>query len=466
MAWNPLAFRTPQATFWLVSVYIALFVSVLYFHLHIPSAPTRTSKIPAGVNLTEAWLDLKELSNGFHPYNSHRNDDVRSFLLRRVEEILEHNNASTVTVRGSDFQDLSSKSVVIYDDLVSNATFTNGNVTVYFEGTNIIVRVIGSENDTASDVLVNAHYDSVSTGFGATDDGMGVVSILQLISHFTQKAKMSKRSITFLLNNGEEDFLNGAWAFMRHSISSKPHTFLNLEGAGAGGKAVLFRSTDTEVTKFYRRAAHPTGSVVTSDGFRYRLVRSETDYAVFNGAYGMRGLDVAFFNPRSRYHTIDDSTKYDSVDSLWNMLEAALAAVQGMADDTSSRFDSDSSDEGKTAAGKGTDAVWFDIFSEGFALLQLHTLFALSVTLLVVSPLVLIALHVTLAKLDKWYPFANRVAFDIAEEQYSVRLYGMRGFFRFPVATILSTTAVFALAFLQTKINQFMVYSSKYAIWG
>jgi Peptidase family M28 len=50
---------------------------------------------------------------------------------------------------------------------------------------------------------------SVSTGFGATDDGMGVITILQLIRFFTTPGNEPKRGIVAMLNNGEEDFLNG-----------------------------------------------------------------------------------------------------------------------------------------------------------------------------------------------------------------------------------------------------------------
>ena len=145
--------------------------------------------------------------------------------------------------------------------MISNATFhrPGGSPSVYFEGTNIIVYIRGSDDGNSDwwqnagtskrakqkrGVLVNAHYDSVSTGFGATDDGVGVVTILQLIKHYSKEGHQPKRGLVALLNNGEEDFLNGAYAFMRHPISKFPDTFLNLEGAGAGGRATLFRSVE------------------------------------------------------------------------------------------------------------------------------------------------------------------------------------------------------------------------------
>ena len=86
--------------------------------------------------------------------------------------------------------------------------------------------------------------------------------------------------------------------------------FYNLEGAGAGGRATLFRSTDTEVTEFYRNVGRPFGSSVSADGFKKGLVKSQTDYKVFTEDLGLRGLDVAFWRPRSRYHTEDDDVKH------------------------------------------------------------------------------------------------------------------------------------------------------------
>jgi len=57
--------------------------------------------------------------------------------------------------------------------------------------------------------LFNDLNCSVSTGFGATDDGIGVITVLQLIRFFTTSGNEPKKGIVAMLNNGEEDFLNG-----------------------------------------------------------------------------------------------------------------------------------------------------------------------------------------------------------------------------------------------------------------
>ncbi|KAJ9637177.1 hypothetical protein H2199_007463 [Coniosporium tulheliwenetii] len=296
-------------------------------------------------------------------------------------------------------------------------------------------------NSGRGGVLVNAHYDSVSTGYGATDDGVGMVTVLQLISYFTSPGNRPARGIVALLNNGEEDYLNGARAFAQHPISQFPHTFLNLEGAGAGGRAAMFRSTDTEVTKFYKKSPYPFANVVSRDGFERGLIRSQTDYVVFNGELGLRGLDVAFFEPRSRYHTTEDSARETSVNSLWHMLSAAIATTEGLASDTSSEFDGEGSvRKGRVNAGHGTDAVWFDIFGRAFTVFRLHTLFALSVTLLVVTPMLLIALSFILSRVDKYYLFSRKKYVHSSDDDEPVYLNGWRGFFRMMLTAWFSVT--------------------------
>jgi hypothetical protein len=461
---NPLSFTPGPVIFFTLAVYIALFAALLTVHLQVPDYPSHT---PDGVNLTQAWADLEHITRQFHPYNSHANDHVRAYLLSRVDDIIKSKH-------------LVSDQVQVLDDNVSNVTFSSGSSTVYFEGTNIIVTIRGSDDDEPhyssaerrpenGGVLVNAHYDSVSSGYGATDDGVGVVTVLQLLSYFTEPKHWPRRTIILLLNNGEEDFLNGARAFMRHPISQIPHTFVNLEGAGAGGRATLFRSTDTEITRYYKAASHPFGTVVSADGFKKKVIRSETDYKVFYDELGLRGLDIAFMEPRARYHTVEDSTRETSLNSVWHMLSAALASTSGLASDTSKTFSSHEDDhrpyDGNERTGRGTDAVWFDLFGKVFVVFQLHTMFALCVTLLVVTPLLLIGLTIGLSKADKNYLFARKAYMYSSDDDRPVHLYGWRGFFRFPIVFVIATAVVVALAYLVVRVNPLIVYSSPYAVW-
>src|SRR5690606_32426112 len=101
---------------------------------------------------------------------------------------------------------------------------------------------------------------------------------------------------------------------------------------------LLFRTTDAEVTRAYSRSPHPFGSVVGSDGFSMGLIKSQTDYVVFNDIFGARGLDLAFYEPRSRYHTEEDDARHTSRASLWHMLSASVKTMEQLTGDDKGRF--------------------------------------------------------------------------------------------------------------------------------
>ncbi|ERF72867.1 hypothetical protein EPUS_08480 [Endocarpon pusillum Z07020] len=489
---NPLAFTPGPVTFFTSIAYAALIIALIITHNTVPPAPQSPTPIN-GVNLTEAWQDLQVLTPTYHPYNSRSNDQVRNWLLRRVNNILKDNNVTDsrdAGVRSRHYPNRTGSATkpaaYIFDDDVSNLTFSSAGsttstagVSVYFEGTNIIVYIRGSQDDDTEwwndpkgrpngkgGVLVNAHYDSVSTGFGATDDGVGVVTILQLINHYTTTGNTPKRGLVALLNNGEEDFLNGARAFSQNPMAKFPHSFLNLEGAGAGGRATLFRSTDVEVTSAYRNSPYPFGSVISGDGFAKGLIRSQTDYVVFNGILGLRGLDVAFMEPRARYHTDEDDTRHTSRKSLWHMLSSALATTQALTSDSTLIFEGKSTAKGGVEAGHGHHGVWFDLFGRAFALFRLHTLFSLSVTLLVIGPVFLGSTLVILYQLDKLYLFSGSRLYHVSDGDERIPLYGWRGFFRFPLLFVIAAAAPVALVFLVFKLNPFIAHSSEWSVWS
>ncbi|KAI9737509.1 MAG: hypothetical protein M1834_009664 [Cirrosporium novae-zelandiae] len=480
---NPIGFTPLPVTFITSIIYIALLIIVLVVHNVLPSTPKNS---PNGIDLIEAWSDLQTLSKAFHPFNSPENDNIRNWLLGRVESILQDNNVSRALPDANSLVTQYTSNgdntpvVFLFNDIETNTTFsqdgsqgTDGRSTVpaishYFESLNIIVYIRGTEDDQSTwweekngepkgkgGVLVNAHFDSVSTGYGTTDDGMGVITVLQLLKYFTTPGNQPKKGLVILLNNGEEDGLYGAKVFPQHPMSKFPHTFLNLEGAGAGGRALLFRSTDTEVTKFYQKARYPFASVLTADGFKRGLLRSQTDYAVFYDQLGMRGLDVAFMEPRARYHTDEDDIRHASMDSLWHMLSASIAVTRGMTSDSSSRFEGSGATKGKINSGKGTDGVWFDLFGSAFVIFRLHTMFAISVTLLVATPFILFTMAIFLVRADKAYMFTSNST-----------LQSMRGFFRYPLIIVIATAVNIGLAYLITKVNPYIVHSSEYSVWA
>jgi hypothetical protein len=89
---NPFAFTPMAVTLMVTIAYLSITIPLIIIHETVPRAPS--NPILYGLNTTEAWLDLAELTNGYHPYNCHRNDKVRDWLLRRIESILKNNDVA------------------------------------------------------------------------------------------------------------------------------------------------------------------------------------------------------------------------------------------------------------------------------------------------------------------------------------------------------------------------------------
>ena len=47
---------------------------------------------------------------------------------------------------------------------------------------------------------------------------------------------------------------------------------------------------------------YPYATSIFQQGFNNHVIHSETDYKVYKEA-GLRGLDLAFYKPRDKYHT-------------------------------------------------------------------------------------------------------------------------------------------------------------------
>ncbi|XP_044722220.1 peptidase family m28 domain-containing protein [Hirsutella rhossiliensis] len=446
---NPFAFRPGPVTFWTTVVYLAVVIPLVYVHETVPGAPADDA-LYGGLNLTEAWLDLQTITRTYHPYNSHENDRDKT-----------HGAGS----------DTKAPRVTVFDDRMANVTYTSKGpqnwTAQYFEGSNFYLYIRGKDDPRG--VLVNCHFDSVSTGYGATDDGVACVSMLQLLSYFTSHGRQPNNGIVLLFNNAEEDGLLGARAFGYSPLLSFCRTFVNLEGAGAGGRAMLFRTTDLEAAKAYAASPHPFGSVVAANAFERGVIKSATDYSVFADVYGQRGLDIAFYEPRSRYHTQEDDARHSSVNSVWHMLSAALASTEALSKTTGVDFEGPRSDGRKDLVqnGRPTEGVWFDWFGNAWVAFPLRGLFAWSLTLLVATPLVLLLVTYLLARNDKYYFFARNVKPDSSDvDGELVSLGGWKGLFRYPFALLFAAGLTVASVFLVAKINPLIIYSSDYAVWA
>ncbi|KAI8889092.1 hypothetical protein K501DRAFT_239409 [Backusella circina FSU 941] len=242
----------------------------------------------------------------------------------------------------------------------------------FVDSRNVIVRLHGqSEKEDA--LLVNAHYDSVPSSFGVTDNGMGVCTALELLRYFVHHPP--RQTIIFLFNNMEEGGLVGARTFVNHPWYKSIKLFVNLEGGGAGGRAMLFRGSSLDAVKKAASsgASYVHGSPLGNDMFKAGLIKSDTDYTVFT-ENGVPGLDVAFYGPRSHYHTARDDLAHTTPEALQYMGQYALGTIRAIAN----------SDELLDTPKEDQSFVFYDIlgrfmFAYSFTVYQVINILALLV---------------------------------------------------------------------------------------
>ncbi|KAE9393394.1 hypothetical protein BT96DRAFT_999504 [Gymnopus androsaceus JB14] len=372
-------FLTVPVTTLLVTVYIAVTISTLVTDQidPVPSPSTLHSRY-GGLNVTEAYEDLHVIAARPHPYHSHANDVVRAYLLQRVRDIRSQ-----------------SSHFIIDDDVTSNGTWANAasSIGTYFEGNNILVKVPGTDTTIPPlpAVLFSAHFDCVSTASGATDDGMGIVTLLQLIKYFACTSTSPNRPFQ------HQQRTLGSKTRPIPSLSTcmdRPLSTLKVPLAAGG----LYYSVGTDIgaLRSWKTVETPHANVISSEAFNLGLIRSATDYAVYTSAFAvpkpldstkfapMRGLDFSFYRSRSKYHTKFDAIPYTEGGdkAVWAMMQPAWAAGVALAND-----DNESPSEER--------AVYFELFNVILILFPLTYLLTFNITSLVVGPIALILVAIS-----------------------------------------------------------------------
>ncbi len=187
------------------------------------------------------------------------------------------------------------------------------------QATNVIATRSGGERQ----VVVGAHYDSVSAGPGANDNGSGTAVLLELARVTAGRAyPFTLRLIAF---DAEESGLHGSKYYVRQLAPAGPPAILamiNLDMVGVGER-MAFSGDDVLVARALEHAA-TAGQVggLLNDG-----PGSSSDHASFQAA-GVRSVFVHRVRD-PRYHTADDRPEYVLPDHL----AAAGTVVLGLLDD-------------------------------------------------------------------------------------------------------------------------------------
>jgi hypothetical protein len=191
---------------------------------------------------------------------------------------------------------------------------------------NVIARLPGTGNTKA--ILIVSHYDSVSTSYGASDDGAGVAAMLETLRALKTGPAL-KNDVILLFTDGEEPGLLGAEAFVNeHPFAKNLGVMLNLEARGNRGPSIMFETSAQNgqlIAEFGRAVDHP---IATSFAYEiYRRLPNNTDFTVLRET-GAPGLNFAYIDGVTAYHTLLDNA--DGIDerSLQHHGSNALSVVR------------------------------------------------------------------------------------------------------------------------------------------
>ena len=247
----------------------------------------------------------------------------------------------------------------------------------YTNLTNVAVRVRrrgelngdGDQNQKA--VLLNAHFDTTLGSPGGADCAscVGVLlEVLRVLIH--DKQNVPNAPVVFLLNGGEETFMQAAHGFVaHHPWRSTIGVVINVEATGSAGPDVLFRETGGWPAELYAKVAQrPVATATIRDLVRFANLPVDTDFSVFVDPalnYGnLPGIDLASMLDGFAYHTDRDLVERIEKGSVQVYGENVLAATRAFAAELEKRraADSDENDSDRRTIASGEGGAFFDVF--------------------------------------------------------------------------------------------------------
>ena len=277
-----------------------------------------------------------------HPVDSPADDAVRARLLTSLEQL-----------------DLKP---IVRDQTLCN-DFQKARLVACARIRNVIA-TLGPSSGKA--LLLSAHYDSVPVGPGASDDGIGVATLLEVGSILKQRPL--RRPVILLFNEGEELGLLGARAFLADPLSRNVDSLLNFEARGVNGPVTMFETSEPNgaaIAAYAASVRRPSASSLSTDVAR--LIPNDTDVTTFKER-GWLTLNSAIVGNETRYHSAGDNLEGLDTRSLQDMGDEALALASTLSAGV------------PKAAG---DRIFFDLAQRVFVQMPLAVGVALLVVMLI-----------------------------------------------------------------------------------
>jgi hypothetical protein len=286
-----------------VFILLAAIIAVSYL---VPPAVVPASAPVTEFSAERAIEHLKVIAREPHPTGSIANTRVRDYLVEQLKQ------------EGLEPQIQRTGVASLMEDFPGP----------YGAGTveNILARLRGS-NSTGV-LLLMAHYDSVAPAPGATDDGSGVVTILETLRAL-RSGVPQRNDVVIVFTDGEELGTVGVQAFVdEHPWAKEISVAINLDSGGSCGLGSISetkRLHEWLVREIAKTVPHPlTASLDLFPRFA-GLDSTELDSAIPT-------LEGGYSGCRTAYHTRMDNLQNLDPRSIQSEGNCTLAVARDLAD--------------------------------------------------------------------------------------------------------------------------------------
>ena len=273
--------------------------------------------------------------------------DVAARSKRRVEvDVLRTKHSGTFPLRGPGVSETREQTMVFdrLDAVSARVRVTRDHsestedVDVAFKRDTTAKEPIHGSTPSSSErrrraLLLAAHVDTVHVSPGGCDNAANLAIVLETFrayAHGLALASIANASLVTPTRTGrsetdivplvvtftsaEEDGFMGARGVVGDHVWFRDHVaaFVNFEAMGSGGPHRLFRATSGGSSRALLRlwsmgVSRPSGAAVASDAFNSGFIRSDTEFRIFRDDGDVPGLDLAFVERTSVYHTPRDT---------------------------------------------------------------------------------------------------------------------------------------------------------------
>jgi hypothetical protein len=280
----------------------------LAIYMQLPPASEPASAPPSDFSAARALKHIQSFAQRPHPTGSAESAAARDYISGELRTLGLDTQIQTAAALGADHGPPYSAGVV----------------------RNVVARLKGAGGGGKA-VLLAAHYDSVPTGPGASDDGVGVAALLET-ARALKSGPPPSGDVIFLFTEGEEVGLLGARAFVgQHPWAKEVGVALNFEARGNEGPVIMFETSEGNgwmVEELAAAAPHPLANSLSYE--IYKRMPNDTDMTVFKRG-GMPGMNFAQIGGLTNYHTATDDVQRVSGRSLQHHGSYALSLARRFA---------------------------------------------------------------------------------------------------------------------------------------